>query len=269
LSGIILQLTNRQFSVMTLGLIAVAAIYCQLHVLVSGSVELSSFVESALWGFYIFGGWLLLYPVVSWSKQSPSYHLSLSRWNETMLTASSGLVLSLLLGSYLYPNFDLSLAIYQLLPIHLGIALALTFFSLKSKVCSNNQLEQFELGAKPEQSCQNQVSDAKRKLQVLSGQGFAVISLGDISVVTGARNYLELTTSKGNYLLRNTMAEFEDKYTTAGFVRIHRSNIININHVKEVITDNRGNSFVQLTNQQKIKLSNSYKQVFMKMSMAA
>ena len=126
-----------------------------------------------------------------------------------------------------------------------------------------------ELDSKPELSCQNQVSNANGKLKVLSGQGFAVIALDDISVVTGARNYLELTTSKGNYLLRNTMAEFEDKYTTAGFVRIHRSNIININHVKEVITDNRGNSFVQLTNQQKIKLSNSYKQVFMKMSMAA
>ena len=254
---------------MTLGLIAVAAIYCQLHGLVNGSVKISSLFESVLWGFYIFGGWLILNPVVSWSKQRSIYQQGLSWWNETMLTASFGLVLSLIFGSFWYANFDLSLAAYQLIPIHLGIALALKLVSLKSKVCISNQVEQSELGAKPEQSCQNHASDVVRKIKVLSGQGFAVIALDDISVVTGARNYLELTTHQGNYLLRNTMAEFEGKYTAAGFVRIHRSNIININHVKEVITDNRGNSLVQLTNQQKIKLSNSYKPVFMKMSMAA
>ncbi len=242
---------------MTLSLITVAAIYCQLHGLINGTVELSSLFDSFLWGFYVFGGWLILNPVISWSKQRPHDNQSLSWWNETMLKASSGLFLSLLLGRYLYSNFDLLLAIYQLLPLHLAIALSIKLVSMTSK------------GVRPELSCQSQTNDVVRKIKVLSGQGFAVIALDDISVVTGARNYLELTTNQGNYLLRITMAEFEDKYSTSGFVRIHRSNIININHVQEVITDNRGNSLVQLTNQQKIKLSNSYKSVFMKMSMAA
>ncbi len=264
-----MQFTNRQFSVTTLGFISVAAIYCQLHGLINGSVKLSSLFESVLWGFYIFGGWLILNPLLSWSKKRSHYNLDLSWWSETMLTTSFGLIISLLLGHYFYSNFNLSLAIYQLLPIHLSIALVLKLTSLKSIPCINNQLDQSELGVRPEQPSKNQANNVVRKIKVLSGQGFAVIALDDISVITGARNYLELTTNQGNYLLRNTMTEFEDKYTTAGFVRIHRSNIININHVKEVITDNRGNSLVQLSNQQKIKLSNNYKSGFMKMSMPA
>ena len=256
---------------MTLGIIAIAAIYCQLHGAVNGSVALSSLFESVLWGFYVFGGWLIVNPTAFWLKQGSIENLtkSFAWWHASVIKASFALVLSLLLGSYLYPHFDFSIATYQLLPIHIGVALVLKLVSWKSGTGSHEKNAHTTLDAITKNASQNQECNLEQKIKVLSGQGFAVISLNDISIVTGARNYLELTTNKGNYLLRNTMAEFQKKYTPAGFVRTHRSNIININHVKEIITDKHGNSLVQLINQQKVKLSNSYKPQFMKVAMTA
>ena len=57
-------------------------------------------------------------------------------------------------------------------------------------------------------------------------------------------------------MLRNTMANFETKLDPDVFLRIHRSAIVNLQHVKEFRTDgNDGECFVTMSDGHKLPVS--------------
>ncbi len=60
------------------------------------------------------------------------------------------------------------------------------------------------------------------------------IIIADILYLEADRNYCNVCTKNNIYLLVNTLKNMEDKLPTEQFQRIHRSFIVNINHVDEV-----------------------------------
>jgi DNA-binding LytR/AlgR family response regulator len=60
------------------------------------------------------------------------------------------------------------------------------------------------------------------------------IIIADILYLEADRNYCNVCTKHNIYLLVNTLKNMEDKLPTEQFQRIHRSFIVNINHVDEV-----------------------------------
>jgi two-component system LytT family response regulator len=61
-------------------------------------------------------------------------------------------------------------------------------------------------------------------------------------------------------MLRNTMANFETKLDPDVFLRIHRSAIVNLQHVKEFRTDgNDGECFVIMSDGHKLSVSRGYR----------
>ncbi len=60
------------------------------------------------------------------------------------------------------------------------------------------------------------------------------IIIADILYLEADRNYCQVFTKNSSYLLVNTLKNMEDKLPSEQFQRIHRSYIVNVNHVDEV-----------------------------------
>ncbi|WP_114906399.1 LytR/AlgR family response regulator transcription factor [Ornithinimicrobium murale] len=59
----------------------------------------------------------------------------------------------------------------------------------------------------------------------------------EIRYVTAQGDYARLHTSDGSHLLRAPLAALEERWADAGFVRIHRSHLVSLQHVEEIRVD--------------------------------
>jgi two-component system response regulator LytT len=55
-----------------------------------------------------------------------------------------------------------------------------------------------------------------------------------VRYVEAQGDYARLHTADGSHLLRATLADLEERWAPAGFVRIHRSSLVALGHVDEV-----------------------------------
>ena len=62
----------------------------------------------------------------------------------------------------------------------------------------------------------------------------------DVTMARAEGNYVTLVHKSGAYLVRETMATTEQKLAPYGFVRIHRSILVNTTLVKDLRRDNTG-----------------------------
>jgi two-component system, LytTR family, response regulator len=64
------------------------------------------------------------------------------------------------------------------------------------------------------------------------GDELVPIAVDDIVLITGAQDYAEVTTlDRRRHLVRLSLGEFEKRLPADGFVRIHRSTIVNLRHL--------------------------------------
>lgn len=88
--------------------------------------------------------------------------------------------------------------------------------------------------------------------------GFAIIKVEDIIRCEGKRNYTRIIFKEGNEkIVSRTLLEFEHLLTPLGFIRIHRSHLVNIFNVVRYIKSDGG--MVELKTGEKIKVSPKHK----------
>jgi two-component system, LytTR family, response regulator len=66
---------------------------------------------------------------------------------------------------------------------------------------------------------------------IRSGDEIQPIDVHSIVSIAGADDYAEVATLDGKHLVRMTLAEFEKSLDPARFIRIHRSRIVNVEHI--------------------------------------
>jgi hypothetical protein len=64
-----------------------------------------------------------------------------------------------------------------------------------------------------------------------TGDDIAPVHVRDIVLIAGAQDYAEVTTLTGTHLVRMSLGEFEQRLDPTRFIRVHRSHIINIDHL--------------------------------------
>jgi two-component system LytT family response regulator len=84
------------------------------------------------------------------------------------------------------------------------------------------------------------------------------LPVSEIRWIGAEENYVRVSTGAETHLLRETMASMEKRLNPSIFLRVHRSAIVNLQYVKEVRTEARGDFIVQLQSGQKISMSRSY-----------
>ncbi len=81
----------------------------------------------------------------------------------------------------------------------------------------------------------------------------------DILWVEAYGDYINIHTQDKKHMVRDTMINMEKRLCPLGFQRIHRSAIVQLNAVQELISSDSGEYDVVLTNEARIKLSRSYR----------
>ena len=94
---------------------------------------------------------------------------------------------------------------------------------------------------------------------VLKSRGrILFLPVSDIHWIGAEENYVRICTRTETHLLRQTMANLEGRLDPANFARVHRSAIVNLQYVREVRTESRGDFAVVLVSGQKVPMSRSH-----------
>ncbi len=74
-------------------------------------------------------------------------------------------------------------------------------------------------------------------LPVGLGRMTGFVRRSEVRYVLAQGDYARLHTADGSHLVRIPLARLEERWAEAGFVRIHRSTLVAVSHVREVRTD--------------------------------
>ena len=85
------------------------------------------------------------------------------------------------------------------------------------------------------------------------------LPVADIRWIGAEENYVRLCTGPDTHLLRETMSHLEARLDPRAFLRVHRSFIVNLDYVKEVRSEQDGESVVVMTDGQRVAMSRAYK----------
>ncbi len=97
------------------------------------------------------------------------------------------------------------------------------------------------------------------RLVAKSGGRVLFLKLGDIDWFEAAGNYVTLHCGKESHLLRTTMNSLEPRLDPAQFIRIHRSSIVNLDHVREMQPLFRGEHVLILKDGTQLSIGRAYR----------
>jgi two-component system LytT family response regulator len=100
---------------------------------------------------------------------------------------------------------------------------------------------------------------APDRIPVKTGGRVVVIRIADVDWVKAGHDYVSLYVGSKPWLVRETIASIEARFANAGFVRIHRSTLVNIDRVRELRPLEKGEFLVILHNGLELKLSRNFR----------
>ncbi len=85
------------------------------------------------------------------------------------------------------------------------------------------------------------------------------VSVDEIRWIRGAGNYVEIHAARGTHLLRETLDGIQQRLDPRRFLRVHRSYVVNIDHVREIEPLSHGDHLLVLTDGSEVRLSRRYR----------
>lgn len=76
--------------------------------------------------------------------------------------------------------------------------------------------------------------DIPERISVKDGSRIHLLHLHEILYIQASGDYLSIFTATGQYLKEETMKHFEQQFSALGFVRIHRSCIVNMEQIMRI-----------------------------------
>jgi two-component system LytT family response regulator len=103
------------------------------------------------------------------------------------------------------------------------------------------------------------IAEFEERLAIRTNGRVVFLTLDEIHWVEAAANYVRLNTGKNSYLFRETISRVSERLNPAHFVRIHRSMIVNVRSIKELIPVNSGEYVVVLHGGKELSCSRGYR----------
>lgn len=104
---------------------------------------------------------------------------------------------------------------------------------------------------------------------VKDGEKEILLAAEKIDWVEAADYYCCLHVGRRRYMLRESIADLSNKLNSRQFVRIHRSFIVNLDHVQEVYREGQTENAVVLRDGQRLKMSRTGRQKLMEIGRAS
>ena len=97
------------------------------------------------------------------------------------------------------------------------------------------------------------------RLPVRADDRLLVIDLDDVDWIGAADNYVTLHVGAREYVVRDTMGRLERELDPARFVRIHRSTIVRMDRIRELLPDFHGDFTIVLKSGARLTLSRRHR----------
>jgi two-component system, LytTR family, response regulator len=97
------------------------------------------------------------------------------------------------------------------------------------------------------------------RLAVKHHQRIALVRVVDIDWIESSANYAHLHAQRRSFVVRMTMGELERRLDPAHFARIHRSTIVQIDRIKEIVAAWHGDFDLTLLDGTVLRLSRNYR----------
>jgi two-component system, LytTR family, response regulator len=95
---------------------------------------------------------------------------------------------------------------------------------------------------------------------VRSSKSVTIVETADVDWIEADDDYARLHVGTRTHLVRETLNALERRLDPGVFVRIHRSAIVRVAHVKELLPAAHGDYVVRLTDGTRLRLSRSYRE---------
>lgn len=106
-------------------------------------------------------------------------------------------------------------------------------------------------------------SEARTKLPIKQGNKTVLIDPVNIMYITASGYYAEIFTENKKYILRESLNNLCETLDSNKFVRIHRSSIVNLHHVKEIVHSEFSEIDARMADNFLLHISKSYKKDFL------
>ena len=98
-----------------------------------------------------------------------------------------------------------------------------------------------------------------RQLVIRDGRRTVKVDVKDIDWIEAAGDYMCVHADGETHIMRSTMKALEEQLSPALFQRVHRSTIVNVTRVKELVAHMNGEYFLVLDSGDRLKLSRNYR----------
>jgi two-component system LytT family response regulator len=98
------------------------------------------------------------------------------------------------------------------------------------------------------------------RIVIKNGKEVTFVRVRDIDWIESADFYACIHVDSSTHVLRRSLSELEADLSSAGFVRIHRSTIVNMSRVQRLVTNDGGEYEIELGDRTRLKLSRRYRQ---------
>jgi two-component system, LytTR family, response regulator len=98
-------------------------------------------------------------------------------------------------------------------------------------------------------------SEYVKRLVVPNGAKDSFVAVNDIEWIEADSYYARLHVGPKTFMLRETIKQLANTLDPKKFVRVHRSAIVNIDHVREILREGQNKGWVVLSNGQRLKMS--------------
>jgi two-component system LytT family response regulator len=94
---------------------------------------------------------------------------------------------------------------------------------------------------------------------VKSGGDLHFVKTRDVLWIEAQEDFVKVQTAEQPHLVRETLQSMEQKLDAARFIRIHRSFLVNVEHIKRVAPALYGDHTVFMSDGSKLRLSRTYR----------
>lgn len=122
---------------------------------------------------------------------------------------------------------------------------------------ANNIEERSTVGERTESI--SMTADPGHKITIKDRDSIKLIKVENIAWVDAAGDYMCVHAEGETHIMRCTMTQLLKELDADVFKRVHRSTIVNLSCIKEVIPLSKGEYFLQIHNGERIKVSRNYR----------
>ncbi len=236
-------------------LVAAALAYCWAHAWVD-SAQPHDALLSLRWALIHWGCWPLLLPpcLALVRRLQARYGVLLAGALVAPLAVLGATGFALIIDQLWGGQWTLQSALYRMLPV----AGASYGFLLAAALVRAPRAER-QAQPRADTAISTTVSRAGVRLTVSTGSREQQIAASAVDWIAGARNYAELHDGQTSYLLRTPLRELEAQLIDDGFLRVHRSHLVNRRRVKAV-QQRRGELLLKLCNGVELPVGRSYRE---------